>query len=52
MVVKSVDAGDSIGMKHVRYQQKCKGVPVVGGELIVHLDNNNKVTMVNGGVSS
>ncbi|MEM9292636.1 MAG: M4 family metallopeptidase [Acidobacteriota bacterium] len=40
---------DDIGQVHVRVQQFANGLPVVGGELIVHaIRNGNKVFAVNG----
>lgn len=38
---------DELGMTHVRMTQLYRGVPVVGGELIVHL-TEDKVTGING----
>lgn len=38
---------DEIGMDHVRFTQQVNGVPVHGGELIVHL-REGRITAVNG----
>ena len=38
---------DEIGIEHVRFQQLHQGVPVRGGEFIVHL-NGSRVTAANG----
>lgn len=38
---------DSIGQDHVRFKQYYKGLPVFGGELIVHM-NKHGITAVNG----
>jgi hypothetical protein len=45
--VKTAEGPDEIGMEHVRLQQLRKGVPVTGGELIVHLVGS-AVVAVNG----
>ncbi|MFH1182899.1 MAG: M4 family metallopeptidase [Candidatus Moraniibacteriota bacterium] len=39
---------DEIGMSHLRYNQKWQGVPVFGGQLIIHLNDKQAVTAVNG----
>ncbi|WP_255442238.1 MULTISPECIES: M4 family metallopeptidase [Corallococcus] len=39
---------DDIGFTHVRYDQVRKGVPVVGGELIVHVNASGEVYAANG----
>ncbi len=39
---------DVLGMTHVRLQQMKEGVPVYGGELIVHLDAEGVPVQVNG----
>jgi vibriolysin len=41
---------DSLGETHVKLQQTLKGLPVVGGEYIVHSDASGKVTKMNGHV--
>lgn len=46
---KAVDGPDETGAEHVRLQQLHDGVPVTGGELIVHL-KGNAVLAVNGGI--
>lgn len=45
---KQYDSGKSM----VRYQQLHNGVPVLGGELIVNLDNQQRLISVNGETSS
>lgn len=47
--LKAVDGPDETGTEHVRLQQIHGGVPVTGGELIVHL-RGNAVLAANGGV--
>ena len=42
---------DELGMTHVRYEQRYRGVPVYGTELIAHVGANNLVTTVNGRVA-
>lgn len=39
---------DELGMKHVRLQQTVSGIPVFGGDYIVHFDKNGKVFASNG----
>jgi len=39
---------DTIGMSHVRYNQRYQGVPVFGGQLIVHVDTSAAVQSANG----
>lgn len=46
---KAVDGPDETGAEHVRFQQLHGGVPVTGGELIIHLEGNT-VRAANGGV--
>lgn len=41
---------DSLGMNHLKYNQKVNGVPVLGGQLIVHLKDKQAVTAVNGSI--
>ena len=47
---------DEAGNKHVKYRQTYRGVDVVGGDLIVHLDSKGTINAINGnargGVSS
>ncbi|MBP6016607.1 MAG: M4 family metallopeptidase [Candidatus Promineofilum sp.] len=44
-----VDAAtDSLGMKHLTYQQVYEGVPVFAGILRVHLNENSQLTAANG----
>ncbi len=37
MSLTRVTGADEVGMEHVRFQQTYQGVPVTGGELVVHL---------------
>ena len=39
---------DELGQKHVRLQQRVRGLPVVGAEYIVHSDRNGNVIGMNG----
>ncbi|MFQ6102267.1 MAG: M4 family metallopeptidase [Anaerolineae bacterium] len=39
---------DMRGNRHVRFQQMYKGLPVFGGELVVHMDGENAIRGVNG----
>jgi len=41
---------DSLGMKHVRYNQTYKGVPVFGGQMIVHFNKDSSVRSANGNI--
>ncbi|GAK61601.1 Neutral metalloprotease, putative [Candidatus Vecturithrix granuli] len=36
------------GVKHVKYQQHYRGLEVIGAEMTVHIDQSNRVQMVNG----
>jgi hypothetical protein len=45
--IKIVDK-DDIGYKHIRLEQVFSGLPVLGGELIVHFDKGNHLYLVNG----
>ncbi|MTI49670.1 M4 family metallopeptidase [Sporosalibacterium faouarense] len=45
-VIKVTD--DKLGMKHYKTQYTIDGIPVYGGEMIVHLDKNGYVYSVNG----
>lgn len=42
---KRIDA-DEMGMRHVRFQQVVKGVPVYGAELAAHYDDAGRVTAI------
>lgn len=42
---------DNLEMSHLRYNQKWEGVPVFGGQLIVHLNDRQAVTAVNGKIN-
>jgi Zn-dependent metalloprotease len=48
MKINRVSAADALGMAHVRYQQYYQGIPVVAGEMVVHLNSKKAVTMANG----
>jgi Zn-dependent metalloprotease len=39
---------DSYGLKHIRLRQFQNDVPIIGGEVIVHVDKNNRVAAVTG----
>jgi bacillolysin len=39
---------DDLGFTHVRYDQVRKGIPVVGGELILHVNTRGQVYAANG----
>lgn len=43
----SIEPPDELGMDHVRMTQTYQGVPVMGGELIVHM-TSDRVTGING----
>lgn len=43
-----VDTKARRGASHVKYRQTFQGLPVVGAEVTVHLDRQNRVNMVNG----
>ena len=45
--VKQV-VGDALGMTHVHFAQFYKGVPVLGGALIVHLNSDGTLRSING----
>lgn len=45
--LKIIDGGRS----SVRYQQNYNGIPVIGGEMIVNLSNNNGLLSINGEIS-
>ena len=47
LVSRSVDT-DELGMVHVRFDQQRNGMPVVGGELVVHFDHDGSLVRVNG----
>jgi thermolysin len=42
------DMKDNLGMRHIRIRQTYKNIPVVGSELVIHLDKKNRVYMING----
>jgi hypothetical protein len=44
----SSTAIDNIGYKHVRLEQYFAGMPVLGAELIVHFNQDNRIYLVNG----
>lgn len=39
---------DELGMSHIKYNQRYLGVPVFGGQIIVHLSENMSVASANG----
>jgi Zn-dependent metalloprotease len=39
---------DKLGFKHIRLAQEYKNIPVVGGELIVHINKHNVIYQING----
>ena len=39
---------DNLGFKHIRVTQEYKGIPVVGSEIIVHINNKEDIYMING----
>jgi Cys-rich repeat protein len=41
---------DELGMTHVRYAQQKDGLPVVGGDFVVHLDADRVIASVNGSI--
>lgn len=41
---------DRQGQQHIRFDQTYQGIPVLGGQLIVHLENNDTPTAINGRV--
>ena len=45
--VKNVQE-DSLGMKHVRFNQTVKGIPVEGAEVVVHYNGQDELVSVNG----
>jgi hypothetical protein len=47
LALKRIDV-DRIGTTHVRFDQSYHGLPIPGGELIVHLDRERRVVLVNG----
>lgn len=51
LAMSAVDT-DSLGMTHVRYRQEIDGIPVLGAEMVVHLNAAGVVTAVTGSISS
>ena len=49
-LVQVKSSHDDLGMKHVVYNQVHEGLPVYGGQLIVHLENGRLVKSANGQV--
>jgi Zn-dependent metalloprotease len=39
---------DRLGYSHVKFQQYINGLPVVGGEMVVHTDRNGDIVALNG----
>ena len=48
LVATRVDE-DDLGMTHIRYAQRAQGLPVVGGDVIVHLAVDGTITSVTNG---
>lgn len=46
-VVKKIQV-DNLGYRHVRLGQRHRGFPVVGAELIVHINNHDVIYLING----
>ena len=44
-------ATDELGMSHIRYEQKHMGVPVLGGEMVLHVNPAGEVTFVTMGLA-
>jgi Zn-dependent metalloprotease len=44
VALKEEMARDEVGVEHVRYQQLYKGVPVTGGEILIHLKGNRVIS--------
>ncbi|WP_100214222.1 hypothetical protein [Alkalibacillus haloalkaliphilus] len=42
---------DELGMTHIRFNQEKSGIPVEGAEIIVHFNDENEVTSMNGHIS-
>ncbi len=42
------DSTDAQGHRHVRYEQQLKGIPVIGAELVVHLNPVGRIYAANG----
>ncbi|MGL1903364.1 MAG: M4 family metallopeptidase [Fibrobacterales bacterium] len=42
---------DKRGNTHIRLQQRFKNVPVIGGDIIVHINKGNEVYAVSGGIA-
>jgi Zn-dependent metalloprotease len=41
---------DALGMTHVRFEQRKHGLPVIGGDFVVHLDADRTIASVNGSI--
>lgn len=41
---------DALGMTHVRYAQRKNGLPVIGGDFVVHLEADRVIASVNGSI--
>ena len=41
---------DNLGMNHLKYNQRWQGVPVYGGQIIVHLNSKQAITSINGNI--
>lgn len=44
-------ATDELGMSHIRYEQKHLGVPVLGGEMVLHVNAAGEITFVTMGLA-
>src|SRR6185369_3273573 len=47
LLLSRAEGKDEIGIEHARFQQIHQGIPVRGGEFVVHL-NGSRVTAANG----
>jgi bacillolysin len=39
---------DELGMTHVRYEQQKEGLPVIGGDFVVHIASDRTIVSING----
>lgn len=46
------EEGDALGFSHLRFRNEYKGIPVLGGELVVHVNKDSKVKSVNGNIAT
>ncbi len=47
-LVQMSDSRDEIGMRHVRYAQQFKGLPIWNKDMYIHLDAQNEASVING----